>query len=69
MVGALTFMPDNMPLLPRTRDFPILTGGPDKLHILTGGVVMTRYGPVLIATRTDHLATLIEKFLSAAATA
>ncbi|WP_287589705.1 HAMP domain-containing sensor histidine kinase [Shewanella sp.] len=69
MVGALTFMPDNMPLLPKTRDFPILTGGPDKLHILTGGVVMTRYGPVLIATRTDHLATLIEKFLSAAATA
>jgi signal transduction histidine kinase len=66
MVGALTFVPDNMPVLPETKDFPIFTGGPDKLHILTGGLVMTRYGPVLIATRTDHLATLIDKFISAA---
>lgn len=66
MVGALTFVPDNMPLLPETRDFPIFTGGPDKLHILTGGLAMTRYGPVLIATRTDHLATLIDKFIQAA---
>ncbi|MFB2729418.1 sensor histidine kinase [Shewanella mangrovisoli] len=69
MVGALSFMPEGMPMLPQTRDFPILTGGPDKLHILTGGLVMTRYGPVLIATRTDNLATLIDKFISAAATA
>ena len=69
MIGALSFMPDDMPMLPQTRDFPILTGGPDKLHILTGGLVMTYYGPVLIATRTDHLATLIDKFVSAAATA
>ncbi|NMH66194.1 ATP-binding protein [Shewanella salipaludis] len=69
MVGALSLIPDNMPLLPQTRDFPILTGGPDKLHILTGGIVLTRYGPVLIATRTDHLATLIDKFINAAATA
>ncbi|GGP98997.1 two-component sensor histidine kinase [Shewanella ulleungensis] len=66
MVGALTFLPENMPQLPETKDFPIFTGGPDKLHILTGGLVMTRYGPVLIATRTDHLATLIEKFINAA---
>lgn len=69
LVGALSLMPDNMPLLPQTRDFPILTGGPDKLHILTGGLVMTRYGPVLIATRTDQLATLIERFVNAAITA
>ena len=69
MIGALSFMPDDMPMLPQTRDFPILTGGPDKLHILTGGLVMTRYGPVLIATRTDNLATLIDKFINAAATA
>ncbi|UJF23427.1 HAMP domain-containing histidine kinase [Shewanella sp. OMA3-2] len=66
MVGALTFLPDNMPLLPETRQFPIFTGGPDKLHILTGGLVMTNYGPVLIATRTDQLAILIEKFVNAA---
>ncbi|MGI2171896.1 sensor histidine kinase [Shewanella sp. MF05960] len=66
MVGALTFLPENMPQLPETKDFPIFTGGPDKLHILTGGLVITRYGPVLIATRTDHLATLIEKFINAA---
>nr|WP_283105124.1 HAMP domain-containing sensor histidine kinase [Shewanella dokdonensis] len=69
MVGSLTLMPENMPLLPNTREFPIFTGGPEKLHILTGGVVMTRYGPVLIATRTDHLAALIDKFVSAALTA
>lgn len=69
IVGALSFMPDDMPLLPQTHEFPILTGGPDKLHILTGGILMTRYGPVLIATRTDNLATLIDKFISAAATA
>ncbi len=66
MVGALSFVPDNMPLLPETRDFPILTGGPDKLHILTGGLVLTNYGPVLIATRTDNLAALIDKFVNAA---
>ncbi len=69
LVGALSLMPDDMPLLPQTREFPILTGGPDKLHILTGGLVMTRYGPVLIATRTDQLATLIERFVNAAITA
>ncbi|WP_348633945.1 HAMP domain-containing sensor histidine kinase [Shewanella sp. WXL01] len=66
MVGSLTFLPDDMPLLPETKEFPIFTGGPDKLHILTGGIVMTRYGPVLIATRTDQLAALIEKFFNAA---
>lgn len=69
LVGALSLMPDDMPILPDTRDFPILTGGPDKLHILTGGLAITRYGPVLIATRTDQLATLIERFVNAAITA
>ncbi|MGZ9896785.1 sensor histidine kinase [Shewanella gaetbuli] len=66
MVGALTFLPDDMPFLPETREFPIFTGGPDKLHILTGGLAMTNYGPVLIATRTDQLAILIDKFVNAA---
>ena len=69
LVGALSFIPDDMPMLPQTREFPILTGGPDKLHILTGGLVMTRYGPVLIATRTDQLGTLIERFVNVAITA
>ncbi|MGB0893895.1 MAG: sensor histidine kinase [Parashewanella sp.] len=69
VIGALSFMPDDMPYLPRTKDFPILTAGPDKLHILTGGLVKTRYGPVLVASRTDHFAALIDKFVSAAATA
>ncbi|RYV02949.1 two-component sensor histidine kinase [Shewanella sp. OPT22] len=69
VIGALSFMPDEMPYLPRTKDFPILTAGPDKLHILTGGLVKTRYGPVLIASRTDHFASLIDKFVSASATA
>jgi len=69
LVGALSLMPDDMPMLPQTREFPVLTGGPDKLHILTGGLVMTRYGPVLIATRTDQLATLIDRFVNAAITA
>lgn len=67
--GALSFMPPDMPYLPETKEFPILTGGPDKLHIFTGGLVQTRYGPVLLASRTDQLATLIDKFISAAATA
>ncbi|MFC3187287.1 HAMP domain-containing sensor histidine kinase [Shewanella intestini] len=65
MVGALTFLPDDMPLLPATKEFPIFTGGPEKLHILTGGIATTRYGPVLIATRTDQFATLIENFFNA----
>ncbi len=69
LIGALSLMPDNMPILPETRDFPILAGGPDKLHILTGGLVITRYGPVLIATRTDQLETLIDRFVNAAITA
>lgn len=69
LIGALSMMPDDMPMLPETRDFPILTGGPDKLHILTGGMVLTRYGPVLIATRTDQLGTLIDRFVNAAITA
>ncbi len=69
VIGALSFMPDDMPYLPRTKDFPILTAGPDKLHILTGGLVKTRYGPVLISSRTDHFAALIDKFVSASATA
>ncbi|WP_372870119.1 sensor histidine kinase [Shewanella sp.] len=69
IVGSLSLMPEDIPLLPDTVEFPILTGGPDKLHILTGGLVITRYGPVLIATRTDQLATLIKKFLRAAVTA
>ncbi|QYJ77311.1 HAMP domain-containing sensor histidine kinase [Shewanella sp. FJAT-52076] len=68
IVGSLSLMPEDIPLLPETVEFPILTGGPDKLHILTGGLVITRYGPVLIATRTDQLATLIKKFLRAAVT-
>ncbi|MCL1078072.1 sensor histidine kinase [Parashewanella spongiae] len=69
VIGALSFMPDDMPYLPKTKDFPILTAGPDKLHILTGGLVETRYGPVLISSRTDHFAALIDKFVSASATA
>ncbi|MCG9698055.1 HAMP domain-containing sensor histidine kinase [Shewanella sp. Isolate11] len=69
LIGALSLIPDDMPILPQTRDFPILAGGADKLHILTGGLVITRYGPVLIATRTDQLATLIERFVNAAITA
>ena len=69
LVGALSIIPDDMPMLPQTREFPILTAGPDKLHMLTGGLVNTRYGPVLIATRTDQLATLIDRFMNAAITA
>ncbi|MCE9679725.1 HAMP domain-containing histidine kinase [Shewanella sp. AS1] len=69
VIGALSLIPDDMPILPETQEFPIFTGGPDKLHILTGGVTITRYGPVLIATRTDQLATLIERFVNAAITA
>ncbi|MEI6858675.1 MAG: HAMP domain-containing sensor histidine kinase [Shewanella sp.] len=68
LVGALSLIPDNMPILPHTREFPILTGGRDKLHILTGGLVLTRYGPVLIAMRTDQLATLIGRFVNVAIT-
>lgn len=67
--GALSFIPADMPYLPRTHKFPILTDGPEKLHIFTGGLVGTRYGPVLLANRTDQLATLIDKFFSAAFTA
>ncbi|QSX39201.1 sensor histidine kinase [Shewanella sedimentimangrovi] len=69
LIGALSLIPEDIPLLPQTVDFPILTGGPDRLHILTGGLAVTAYGPVLIATRTDHLAALIKKFIRAAATA
>ncbi|MCF1427718.1 MAG: HAMP domain-containing histidine kinase [Shewanella sp.] len=67
--GALSFMPLDMPMLPETKEFPILSGGLEKLHLFTGGLVQTRYGPVLLASRTDQLATLIDKFISAAATA
>lgn len=67
--GALSFMPEDMPMLPKTQEFPILAGGPEKIHLLTGGIAITRYGPVLIATRSDHLSTLFDHFTSAAAAA
>jgi signal transduction histidine kinase len=66
MQGSLGLLPDDMPLLPKTRDFPVISGGPEKMHILTGGLAMTRYGPVLIATRTDQLAALIDRFVNTA---
>lgn len=69
LIGALSMIPDDMPMLPKKREFPVFAGGSDKLHILTGGLAMTRYGPVLIATRTDQLGTLIDKFSNAAITA
>ncbi|RLV60746.1 sensor histidine kinase [Parashewanella curva] len=69
VIGALSFMPDDMPYLPKTKDFPILTTGPDKLHILTGGIVNTKYGNILIANRTDHFSAMLDKFVSASATA
>lgn len=69
LVGSLSMIPKDMPMLPERREFPVFTGGPEKLHILTGGMVMTRYGPMLIATRVDQLGTLIDKFTNAAITA
>ena len=69
LIGSLSMIPKDMPMLPAKREFPVFTGGPDKIHILTGGMVMTRYGPVLIATRVDQLGTLIDKFTNAAITA
>ncbi|MCL1128481.1 sensor histidine kinase [Shewanella sairae] len=69
LVGSLSMIPKDMPMLPEKREFPVFTGGPEKLHILTGGMVMTRYGPMLIATRVDQLGTLIDKFTNAAITA
>ncbi|GIU14423.1 two-component sensor histidine kinase [Shewanella sp. MBTL60-112-B2] len=68
-IGSLSMIPDDMPMLPEKREFPVFTGGPEKLHILTGGMVMTRYGPMLIATRVDQLGALIDKFTNAAITA
>ena len=67
--GALSFIPPNMPYLPKTHNFAILTGGPEKIHIFTGGLVKTRYGPVLLGNRTDQLATLIDNFFSVSFTA
>ncbi|WOT06918.1 sensor histidine kinase [Shewanella youngdeokensis] len=69
LIGSLSMIPKDMPLLPEKREFPVFTGGPDKLHIISGGMVMTRYGPVLIATRVDQLGALIDKFSNAAITA
>ncbi|MCL1147149.1 sensor histidine kinase [Shewanella sp. 10N.261.52.F9] len=69
LVGSLSMIPKDMPMLPEKREFPVFTGGPEKLHILTGGMVMTRYGPMLIATRVDQLGSLIDKFTNAAITA
>ncbi|MGS0730139.1 sensor histidine kinase, partial [Shewanella sp. 0m-11] len=69
LVGSLSMIPKDMPMLPEKREFPVFTGGPEKLHILTGGMVMTRYGPMLIATRVDQLGALIDKFTNAAITA
>ncbi|WP_190273634.1 sensor histidine kinase [Shewanella halifaxensis] len=69
LVGSLSMIPKDMPMLPEKHEFPVFTGGPEKLHILTGGMVMTRYGPMLIATRVDQLGALIDKFTNAAITA
>lgn len=69
LLGSLSIMPEDMPVLPETKEFPILVGSSEKIHILTGGIVITRYGPVLIATRTDQLAALITKFVNVALTA
>ncbi|MBL4914673.1 ATP-binding protein [Shewanella schlegeliana] len=69
LIGSLSMIPEDMPMLPEKREFPVFTGGPEKLHILTGGMVMTRYGPMLIATRVDQLGALIDKFTNAAITA
>ncbi|KFZ37612.1 histidine kinase [Shewanella mangrovi] len=69
LLGSLSIMPEDMPLLPETKEFPILVGSSEKIHILTGGIVITRYGPILIATRTDQLAALITKFVNVSLTA
>lgn len=68
-IGALSFIPDNMPQLPHATDFAALAGGSHKLYMLRGGVTMTALGPVLVATRTDHLSTLFDDFIGAAVTA
>ncbi|CAM3828180.1 MULTISPECIES: sensor histidine kinase [Pseudoalteromonas] len=58
----LSFLPENIPTLPRTVVFPVLDTQRGQIRLLTTGVVHTQHGDIVLATATEHLQRLIVEF-------
>ncbi|GGI89733.1 two-component sensor histidine kinase [Shewanella gelidii] len=69
VLGAMSYIPEDLPIYPQTKEFMVFAGGSHKLFVLTGGIAQTQMGPVLIATRSDHLVTVFDEFIGASITA
>jgi len=58
----LSFLPENIPTLPRTVVFPVLDAQRGQIRLLTTGIVQTQHGDIVLATATEHLQRLIVEF-------
>lgn len=58
----LSFLPENIPTLPRTVVFPVLDAQRGQIRLLTTGIVNTKHGDIVLATATEHLQRLIVEF-------
>lgn len=58
----LSFLPNDIPKLPSTLEFPVLDTQREQIRLLTTGIVNTQHGDVVIATATEHLSRLITEF-------
>lgn len=59
---GLSFLPNDIPQLPQTVEFPVLDTQREQIRLLTTGLVKTQHGTVVIATPTEHLSRLITEF-------
>ena len=58
----LSFLPNDIPKLPNTLEFPVLDTQRGQIRLLTTGIVNTKHGNIVIATATEHLSRLITEF-------
>ncbi|XQF94139.1 hypothetical protein ACOBV9_22840 (plasmid) [Pseudoalteromonas espejiana] len=55
-------LPNDIPKLPNTVEFPVLDTQRAQIRLLTTGIVYTKHGKIVIATATEHLSRLITEF-------
>ncbi|GHF01955.1 ATP-binding protein [Thalassotalea profundi] len=58
----LSFLPNDIPKLPNTLEFPVLDTQRKQIRLLTTGIVNTQHGDIVIATATEYLSHLISEF-------
>lgn len=62
----LSFLPEDIPALPKTIVFPVLDTQRGQIRLLTTGIVHTSHGDIVLATATENLQQLIIEFKTVA---